>query len=145
MDDNVKIVNQNTPPATQANQAQPQAAVQPVAPITPVGSVNKEVGPMMSPVSEFVKPSETEPQIEKDIAELGVEAKKDSPDIADEHKDFIDHAGPYVPAPSSSSKVTMPMSEEEVADKLKTGQDDDSGKWLASLIKKIITWGFKSQ
>ena len=30
------------------------------------------------------------------------------------------------------------MSEEEIADKLKTGRDDDSGKWLAGLIGKII-------
>lgn len=139
MDDNTKIVNQNPPPVAQADQTQPQATVAPIQPSAPVGSVNKELGSVVSPVSEFIKPSETEPQIEKDIAELGVEAKKDEPNITDEHKDFIDHAKQFTPVSSSSkNKITMPMSEEEVAEKLKTGQDDDSGKWLAGLIRKII-------
>ena len=143
MDDNSKIANQNTPPTTQADQAQVQP-VAPVQPSVPVGSVNKEVEPASAPVSEFVKPSEAQPQTDQDLAELGVEAKKDEPNIADEHKDFIDHAGQYTPVSTSpSGKVTMPMSEKEVEDKLKTGQDDDSGKWLAGLIRKIIAWGLK--
>lgn len=144
MDDNAKIVNQNAPSMTQASQTQPQATVQPAESIAPVGSVNKEVGPVGATISEFVKPSETQPQIDQDLAELGVEAKKDEPNITDEHKDFIDYAGPHTPVPSSpSGKVTMPMSEEEVTDKLKTGEDDDSVKWLAGLIRKIIAWGLK--
>lgn len=146
MGDNAKIVNQNPPPAVQSDQAQPQPVAQPAESITPVGSANKEVGPVGATTSEFVKPSETQPQIDQDLAELGVEAKKDEPNIADEHKDFIDHAGPHAPVPSSlSGKVAMPMSEEEVADKLKTGEDDDSGKWLAGLIRKIITWGLRAR
>lgn len=146
MDTNTKIVNQNVPPVAptdqtaQADQTQPQVQPQAVTqPVEPVGSTNKEAGPIVSPVPEFVKPSETQPQIEKDIAELGVEAKKDEPNIADEHKGFIDHAKQFTPVSSSpKNKITMPMSEEEVADKLKTGQNDDSGKWLAGLIRKII-------
>lgn len=137
MNDDVKKVNQNTSPTVPADQSQPQ--VQPVAPSAPTGSVNKEVGPIASPVSEFLKPTDVEPQIDKDIAELGVEAKKDEPNITDEHKGIIEHAKQYSPISSTSTgKVIMPMSEEEIADKLKTGQDDDSGKWLASLIQKII-------
>ncbi|MDP2586085.1 MAG: hypothetical protein Q8P29_04370, partial [Candidatus Levybacteria bacterium] len=117
---------------------------QPAESITPIGSVNKEVGPVGATTSEFVKPSETQPQIDQGLAELGVEARKDEPSITDEHKDFINHAGPHTPISSSpSGKVTMPMSEEEVGDMLKTGEDDDSGKWLAGLIRKIIAWGLK--
>lgn len=145
MNDDNRMLNQNTPPVAPTvaeDQAQPQTVVQPIVPVAlsaPVGSTNKEVGSIVSPVPEFVKPSEAEPQIEKDIAELGVEAKKDEPNITDEHKDFIDHAKQFTPVSSSpKSKITMPMSEEEVAEKLKTGQDDDSGKWLAGLIRKII-------
>ncbi len=147
MDDNTKNVAQNTPPVAQADQTQPQVQpVQPVQPVAPVGSVNKEVGPVGATISEFVKPSETQPQIDQDLAELGVEAKKDEPSIADEHKKIIDHAKQFTPVSSSpSGKVTMPMSEEEVTEQLKTGQDDDSGKWLARLIRKIIAWGFKTQ
>lgn len=148
MDDNAKIVNQNTPPVVQDDQAQPQATVQPIAPVASVGSVNKEVGPIASPVSEFVKPTEAEPQISQELKESGVEAKSDRPDLTFEHKELgVDHAGPHVPvATSPSGKITMPMSEEEVADKLKTGQDDDSGKWLAGLINKVIAvMGFRAQ
>jgi hypothetical protein len=127
MNDDAKIANQN------------------VSPVVPVGSPNKEI-PVSALVSEFVKPSETEPQISQDLKELGVEAKKDEPSLTDEHKGIIEHAKEFAPVSvSSSNNVVMPMSEEEIADKLKTGQDDDSGKWLAGLIKKIIAWGFKSQ
>lgn len=131
MNDDNQNVNQNSPPPVQDDGQ----------PIAPAGSVNKEVGPIGSPVSEFVKPSEVEPQIDKDIAELGVEAKKEEPNITDEHKGIIEQAKQYTPVSSSpTGKVTLPMTEEEIADKLKTGQDDDSGKWLADLIQKISKW-----
>ena len=114
--------------------------------VSPVGSSNKEASPIGTPNSEFIKPSEIEPQIDKDIKELGVEAKKDEPNIGDEHKHIINHAKQFIPASSSlSSKITMPMSETEIASKLKAGQDDDSGKWLAGLLNKIIAWGLKAR
>lgn len=137
MNDDNKIVNQNVDPVAKAIPAQPQTPVQ--APPAPVGGANKETGPITAPVSEFIKPSEAEPQIDKEIVDLGVEAKKDAPNVTDEHKDVIDHAKQFTPVPSSaSSAIKLPMSEDEIASKLKTGQDDDSGKWLAGLIKKII-------
>jgi hypothetical protein len=136
MNDDNKIVNQNANPVIQGDQAQSQPQVQPAG---SVGSINKEAGPIGVPDSEFIKPSETQPQIDQELADLGVEVKKDSPSVTDEHRDFIDHAKQFTSVPSSpTGKITMPMSEEEVADKLKTGRDDDSGKWLAGLIKKII-------
>ena len=136
MDDNNKIVNQNVNPVAQASPVQPQVPVQPTA---PVGSPNKETAPVGASVSEFVKPSETQPQINQELADLGVESKKDEPNIADEHKRIIDHAKQFTPVQASpSGKVSLPMSEDEVADKLKTGQDDDSGKWLSKLIQKIM-------
>lgn len=147
-DDN-KVVNQNANPVVQADQTQTQAPVQPSQPVqlaapaksdlAPVGSVNKEAGPLTSPVSEFMKPSEAEPQVDQELTDFGIEAKKDAPNVTDEHRDVIDHAKQFTPVPSgSSNSVKLPMSEDEVTDKLKTGQDDDSGKWLAGLIKKII-------
>jgi hypothetical protein len=127
MNDDNKILNQNMPPAVQVVQSQPQAAVQPAQPPNPVGSVNKEVG-TVGVVSDFIKPSEAEPQISNE------------PEIEDEYKQVINHAKQFTPVPSTSSgKTTMLMSEEEIADKLKLGRGDDSGKWLASLLKKIIT------
>lgn len=139
MNDDNKIVNQNTAPVIQADQTQPQAVIQPVRPAAPVGSTNKEVGPITSPVSEFIKPTDAEPQISQELKDLGIEAKKDEPNIAKEHKKVIDHAKQFVPVPTGpSGKVSLPMSEDEVADQLKSGQDDDSGKGLAKLIQKII-------
>lgn len=136
MDDNTKIVNQTVNSVAQTDQAQPQASVQPTA---PVGTVHKEMGPITSPVSEFVKPTDAEPQIDQELADLGAETKKDEPNITGEHRDFIDHAKQFTPVPTSpSGKITLPMSEKEVAEKLKAGQDDDSGKWLSKLIQKIM-------
>lgn len=150
MDDNTKIADQNTNFVAQTDQPQVQPAVQPiqtVGPVAPIGSANKEAGISTAPVSDFIKPSETQPQIDKDIAELGVEAKSDKPGLTFEHKALgVDHAGSnIVVATHASSPVTLPMTEEEIADKLKAGEDDDSGKWLAGLIKKIIAWGLKSE
>lgn len=143
MNDDNQNVNQNTPPPPVAQTDQTQPQIQPVA---PVGSVNKEVGPVVSPVSESVKLSETEPRISQELKDLGIEAKKDEPNITDEHRSFIDHAKQFTPVSSSSSgKITMPMSEEDISRQLKTGQNDDSGKWLAWLLKKVIKWGFSNQ
>lgn len=145
MNDDTNL-NQNSNPVAQTTQAQPQPIVQPVAPPiqvpaqpTPVSGVNKETGPISAPVSEFVKPTEVQPQISQELKDLGVEAKKDEPNVTDEHKHVIDHAKQFSPVPNSpTGKVTMPMTEVEVADKLKTGQDDDSAKGLAKLIQKVI-------
>ncbi len=138
MDDNTKIGNQNVNSVVQDDQTQSQAPVD--QPVAPTGSTNKEAGPMSSSISEFVKPSEIEPQIDEDLAELGIEAKKENPDLTDEHKQAgIGYAKETTPLSGQpSGYVKLPMSEEEVADTFKTGQDDDSGKWLAGLIKKVI-------
>ncbi|MDO8583428.1 MAG: hypothetical protein Q7R51_02765 [bacterium] len=144
MDDNAKIVNQNSNSVFQDQPQVPQAPVpvqppQPVQPAQPVGSANKEMAPVKSPVSEFVKPTDTEPQISQELKDIGIEAKKDAPDITHEHQGIVEHAKQFSPVSASpAGKVTMPLSEEEVADKLKSGQDEDSGKGLAKLIDKVI-------
>lgn len=136
MNDDVKNANQKTFPVAQADQAQPQAVVQPVV---PAGSVNKEVGPVVVSDSEFVKPSEAEPQISQELKESGVEAKSDKPNLTVEHRGLVDHAGSHTPVSTTPSKtIQYPMSEEEIEKQLKAGQDDDSGTWLAGLIKKIM-------
>ena len=144
MNDDAKNVNQNMSSAVQADPTQPQVQVQPVA---SVGSVNKETAPVAAPNSEFIKPSEAEPQVNKELKEAGVEVRSDSPNLTPEHKELgIDHAGPSVPVSTvSASSIQYPMSEEEIKEQLKTGQDDSYKKWLARLIDKVIAWGFKSQ
>jgi len=114
----------------------------PLQPQTPVGTANKEIGH----VSEFVKPSgaETIPNIPPEVSEH-IKVESDKPDLTPEHKELgLDHAGSNITVSTQPAvPIKLPMSEEEIADKLKTGQDDDSGKWLAGLIRKIIAWGLK--
>lgn len=136
MNGDIKKSNQNLASDAQDDQKQPQAQV---APIVPAGSVNKETVPVGIVDAEFVKSSETEPQVSQELKESGVEIKSDRPDLTFEHKELgVNHAGPIPVSSSSPSHIILPMSEEEMTDKLKTGQDDDSGKWLAGLLKKII-------
>ncbi len=140
MNDDNKTVGQNADPAVQQDKTQPQVPVQSDQPVAPTGSTNKEAGPVGSSVSEFAKPTDSEPQIDQDLEEVGIEAKKENPELTDEHRQAgIGYAKEATPIPSQpTGAVKLPMSEEEVADTLKTGQDDDSGKWLAGLIKKVI-------
>lgn len=128
----VAILDKNPVASTTiAGQAKPQ---------NPVGSLGKEVIAGQG-LPEFVKPAGPEVVLNPSEEErkLGVEARNDNPNLTSEHKDLVDHAGPHVPVLSSpSSSIQYPMTEEEVAGKLKSGENDDSGKWLAGLINKII-------
>lgn len=128
MSDDIKTADQN-----------PVSGIQ-TSPSSPVGLANKEVGPASSGVSEFAKPTDAEPRISQELKDLGIEAKKDEPNITPEHKELgVDHSGPHAPVPTSSSgNVILPMSEKEIESQLKTGQNDDSGKWYAGLLQKII-------
>jgi len=140
MNNDNKNVSQNTPPAPQADQAQPRAQVQPVQPVVPAGSINKEAGPVSAADAEFIKPTDTEPQLSPELKESGIEVKNDKPNLTFEHKELgLDHAGSNITVSTQpTAPIKLPMSEKEIADKLKTGQDDDSGKWLAGLIQKIM-------
>ena len=116
--------------------------------VPPVGSSNKEAPISTVGLSEL-KPTgqEVEHKIDQELRELGVEEKKDRPNLTSEHKKLgLSHAEPHVPVSTiPPSNVVLPMSETEIASKLKAGQDDDSGKWLAGLLNKIIAWGLKAR
>lgn len=136
MSGDAKVLEQNPISAGQSAVAQPQV---------PVGSASKEAPRISAPMSEFAKPSGAEimPNIPPEVSGH-VRVNNDEPNLTPEHKDLVDHAGPNVTVPSSpSGKILLPMSEEEVAEQLRTGQDDDSRKWYAELVKKIIAWGLK--
>lgn len=111
-----------------------------VQPLVPVGLPNKEIAGVAAPVSELITRSGSEaiPNIPPE-ASAHIEVINDNPSLTPEHKELgVDHAGPHVPVSTSpSGKVTLPMSEEDMA-KLEAGQDDDSGKGLLILIKKTI-------
>lgn len=117
--------------------------------VSPVGSSNKEAPVSMVELPEL-RPAgpEVKHDISQELKKLGMEEKKDGPNLTSEHKKIgLSHAGSHVPVPTSpSGNIILPMSEEEIASKLKAGQDDDSGKWQAALmdkINKIIKWALK--
>lgn len=140
MDDNTKIVNQ---PQAQAQVPTPpvQAPAESVVSAPVSGSVNKEMGPIGSAASQFseVKLSGVEVihTIDEELSKIGVKETQDLPELTDDHK----QAGVQysVPAPTiSKGSIKYPMSDEEIADQLKKGNDGDSKKGLAKLIGKVM-------
>jgi len=98
-----------------------------------VGTANKEIGH----VSEFIKPAGAElvPNIPPEVSEH-VKITSDRPDLTQVVD--IEHAGPHVPVPvSSSGAVQLPMSKEEIKE-FKTGDVEDSKTGLAILLDKLL-------
>ena len=127
MNNDNKILDRNpVSPPVSGNQVQPQ-----------MGSLNKEA-PIATGLSEL-RPAgpEAKHNIDQEITQLGVREIEDRPDLTQVAD--VQHAGPSIPVSAmSSASIHYPMSEDEVTKQLKTGQGDDSGKWLAGLIKKVI-------
>jgi len=115
--------------------------------VPPVGSMNKEVPAINLDIgSSELTPAgpDTQHNIDQELENIGVEEKKDNPDLTLEHKELgIEHSGP-IPVPPPSDNVVVPMSEEEIKAKSKTVKSDDSVKWYMALLTKITDWeGFK--
>ena len=135
-------MNDNTKALDQSPSVNP-TAMGSQDPVQPTGNMLKEKAPIGQNFSEFVRPSGAEviPNVPQEVSDVNVEVKSDKPNLTFEHKELgIDHAGPSVPVPpvSTQNTVTLPMTEEEIETRLKTGQDDESGTNLARLLKKLI-------
>ena len=114
------------------NPVVPGSTAGPVQPQIPVGAVgSKERGPINLAGAEI--PHNLIPE----VVDAGVEENHDRPNLTNEH--FEIGIKDSIPAPSvSTNTVTLPMTEEEIEKRLKTGQDDESGTNLARLLKKLI-------
>jgi len=126
MNGDVKVLDQNPVSPISGSAVQSQ-----------IGSLNKEAQPVTG--LPELKPAGTEVShnLDQEIKDVGVEEKKDRPDLTEAID--IQHSGPSIPVSTvSSTSIQYPMSEQEIENKLKTGPSDDSGKWLAGLIKKIM-------
>lgn len=124
MNDDNKNLNQNaTTPVVSAGETQPQA---------PAGTLgSKERGPIN------LAGTEVQHNLTPEVADAGVKEYQEGPNLTDEH--FKAGIKESIPPPLvSTNPVTLPMTEEEIERKLRGGQDDDSGKWLAKLISKIM-------
>jgi len=126
MNGDVKVLDQNSTPPVSGNVVQPQ-----------IGSLNKEVQPAAGLPELKPAGSEVIHSIDQELKDVGIEEKKDRPDLTQAID--VQHSGSSAPVSTTPSKsIQYPMSEKEIEDKLKTGPADDSGKWLAGLIRKIM-------
>lgn len=113
-----------------------QTAQQPI----PVGSfVVKEHEPETVTVAP-IQPSETEPSLDREVAETGVETVSESPQLSyDQKKAGVEYAKENVPVSTTpSGNIVLPMTEEEAIKIIKTTNTSDSKHWLAVLIERIF-------
>ena len=127
-DDNQIIQDQKPQVVTDSDQQR----VQPV----PVGSINKETGP----VSDYVKVSESEPEIHPEVAEAGVEAvSEEKPPLTEEHfKIGVKEAIPE-PKIEPSTDVHYPISQQQASQTVKVNKNiTNSILWMAnSVIRQL--------
>lgn len=109
-----------------------------------VGLVQKELPPIsskvVSEVSEIIKESEKEPNIDEDVKKAGVEAVFERPNLTEEHAEIgMEHSGESVPvATKTLGTDQFPMTEAEAENTLKTSKKDDSIFGLAKVIIREI-------
>ena len=124
-DDNQKNQDQN-PQVTTANTNQPQVQA------VPVGSMKKEAGP----VSDYVKLSESEPQVHPEVAKVGVEVvSEEKPSLTEEH--FKIGVKESIPQPKiePTGTVQLPMSGQQAEQTVKTDKKiTDSILWMAIAV-----------
>ena len=117
-----------------ANQNQQNTAPPPVD-----VSVVKEHEPEKISV-EPIQPSETEPSLDKEVAETGVETVSESPQLSpDQKKAGVEYAKENMPVSTTpSGNIVLPMTEEEAIKIIKTTNASSSKHWLAVLIERIF-------
>jgi hypothetical protein len=129
-------MNDDTQKQPVQNPAQPPVtAPQPAAPASSIG-MHKE---MEVPVSDFIKPSEEELVLEKELREAGAETVSEKAPLTKDHEDIgIKHSLENTqPNLQASDSVTFPLTNPQIENIVKKGNTGSSGYWLAILIKKL--------
>lgn len=101
-----------------------------------IGSVHREIE---RPVTDFLKPTESQPAIEQELREAGVEQVAQKPDLTADHKNVgIKHSLENTePNPNAHKNIKFPLTESEI-DKIEKGGDTNaSAYWLSVLLLKI--------
>lgn len=104
----------------------------------PIGSsVVKEHEPETIAVAP-IQPSETEPSLDREVAEAGVETVSESPQLSYDQKKagIVESMPPVLTTPSGN--IVLPMTEGEAIKIIKTTNAADSKHWLAVLIERIF-------
>lgn len=143
-----QTLNQSTNPssAVSGTQAQAQDPVQNVQdqPQASVGSVHKEQGPAQT----FVERSDVELKIDKELEDIGVEAKTDNVNLTAEHTQAgLEHAGASVPVTTvPSGNVQLPQTPLQIKTDIKKTKPTDSLRGLLlEILKNIQRVGLKEQ
>lgn len=125
-----KNLNQNAPPTVSGINVQNQPQAQ------SVGVPNKE----QEPARSVVEKSDVELKIDKELEDIGVEAKSDDIRLTTEHTQAgLQHAGASVPASTMpSSKVVLPQTPEKIKTNIKKTKPTDSLRGLLLEILKNI-------
>lgn len=99
------------------------------------GSLVKEHGPI---ATGDVQPSGIEPEIHRELEQIGVKSVPEFPEVKPEHQRIgISPAKESVPVQTvPSGHVQIPMTEEEARQTLKEEKPENALKWLAALIVK---------
>ncbi len=138
---------QNTVQQQNDQQSQPPAQPQQIQqPVSPMGSMHKEAGPVApSDVEYTMTPSEameTKPDLDQEVKEAGVEQSVNPEDLQlnEEHASVgIEPAKESIPmlqtqTQTASQIKNAPFSQDEANQILKTTPTDDTKHWLAVLF-----------
>ncbi|MCL4354179.1 hypothetical protein M1349_01770 [Patescibacteria group bacterium] len=146
MDNNQNQNQQNDFPQPQLQgqniSVQNQANDRKAAPVSPVGSLNKEVGAFSR--EPIIRPSEAAPKLHPEVAEAGVETVAEKPELKEEHRKVgIEHAKESTPVKTEPSPGIIipnsPMTEAKAREVLKLHKKiSNSVLWMAvSMIRQI--------
>ncbi len=127
MDDTAQKQNQVNDDAQVQVQPQPQVPAQsviqapPQAPVTPTGTTNKEVE--MAPVSDYVRPSESEPIKDKEVVEAGIAEAEREIKLEEVHEKMgVRLSAESTPVKTQpSGTVQLPLDEKEAEKLVKKG------------------------
>lgn len=121
-----------------ANQAQPNQDI--VASPQPINIAPKEQEPISS-LEGLVKPSETEPSVDKELTDIGVQKTPQAPVLTIEAKEAgMQHAKEAIPVLTQPSGAVQLMQDVK-AQGGNTKNSNNSIRWLWELLKKLAKLG----
>lgn len=142
MDDKTNMSQTLSNQSNQTNQVPPvqpvqdQVVAEPIVQDSPVSSAVKEQEPI-----PYVKKSETEPIIDQELKEAGLESKVETPKLTEEHEKIgIRHAKESVPiVQETKATVQLPMTMSQIKKITQVHKKvSDSILWFALLVLRQI-------
>ena len=106
-------------------------------PVAPVSGPHKEAAPLSDQTGEYLQPTETKPELSKEVVEAGVEhAPDEKPHIPHEAANAgVVHAKETVSHHTEpTGVVTLPQITEQQAVILKKSPVRDAARWLAVFV-----------